>query len=132
MALATSEASARVGRGLSIIDSSICVAVMTGLRYSAARQVDVFLQRGDFFGRDFNSKISASDHDGVGHLEDRIKMFDSLWFFEFGDHPGVGFERRETVFDVADIRGRADEGDCDDINTLADCEDEIFFILFGQ
>src|SRR5437588_318725 len=32
MALATSLASARVGRGFSIIDSSICVAVITGLR----------------------------------------------------------------------------------------------------
>ena len=31
MAVATSEASARVGTGLSIIDSSICVATMTGL-----------------------------------------------------------------------------------------------------
>jgi hypothetical protein len=30
-ALATSVASARVGRGLLLIDSSICVAVMTGL-----------------------------------------------------------------------------------------------------
>jgi hypothetical protein len=30
MALATSEASARVGRGLRIIESSISVAVMTG------------------------------------------------------------------------------------------------------
>ena len=31
MALATSETSARVGLGLSIIDWSICVAVITGL-----------------------------------------------------------------------------------------------------
>ena len=31
MALATSVISARVGRGFSIMESSICVAVMTGL-----------------------------------------------------------------------------------------------------
>jgi len=36
MALATSEASARVGRGFSVIDSSICVAVITGFRNSLA------------------------------------------------------------------------------------------------
>ena len=41
-ALATSETSARVGRGLSIIDSSICVAVITGLRNSVARRIMCF------------------------------------------------------------------------------------------
>ena len=42
MALATSLASARVGRGFSIIDSSIWVAVITGLRQSAARRITCF------------------------------------------------------------------------------------------
>ena len=37
IAFATSDASARVGRGFSVIDSSICVAVITGLRNSRAR-----------------------------------------------------------------------------------------------
>ena len=41
-ALATSETSARVGRGFSIIDSSICVAVITGLEYSDARRMMCF------------------------------------------------------------------------------------------
>ena len=42
MALATSLASARVGRGFSIIDSSIWVAVITGLRQAAARRITCF------------------------------------------------------------------------------------------
>ena len=41
-ALATSLASARVGRGFSIIDSSIWVAVMTGLRHAEARRMMCF------------------------------------------------------------------------------------------
>ena len=41
-ALATSLASARVGRGFSIIDSSIWVAMITGLRHSAARRITCF------------------------------------------------------------------------------------------
>jgi len=41
-ALATSLASARVGRGFSVIDSSICVAVMTGRRKSSARRITYF------------------------------------------------------------------------------------------
>ena len=43
-ALATSEASARVGAGLEIIDSSIWVATMTGLACSRALRTIVLLQ----------------------------------------------------------------------------------------
>ena len=41
-ALATSEASARVGRGSVIIDWSICVAVMTGLPSRLALRIIIF------------------------------------------------------------------------------------------
>ena len=50
MALATSLASARVGRGFSIIDSSICVAVITGRRKSSARRMICFWISGTFSG----------------------------------------------------------------------------------
>src|SRR6476661_5353171 len=50
IAFATSLASARVGRGFSIIDSSICVAVITGLRQSAARRITCFCMIGTFSG----------------------------------------------------------------------------------
>ena len=46
IALATSEASARVGRGFSVMDSSICVAVITGRRNSLARAMTVFWTTG--------------------------------------------------------------------------------------
>merc|ERR1719183_1019331 len=41
-ALATSEHSARVGRGLTIMDSSICVAVMTGFPAMLASRIIIF------------------------------------------------------------------------------------------
>ena len=41
-ALATSLASARVGRGASIIDSSICVATIVGTPRSSARRTSCF------------------------------------------------------------------------------------------
>src|SRR5581483_3232735 len=50
IALATSLASARVGRGFSIMDSSIWVAVMTGLRHSEARRITCFWITGTFSG----------------------------------------------------------------------------------
>merc|ERR1712060_799207 len=49
-ALATSEHSARVGRGLTIIDSSICVAVMTGLPAMLASRIIIFWARKTFSG----------------------------------------------------------------------------------
>jgi hypothetical protein len=42
MAVATSETSARVGTGLSIIDSSICVATITGFAAPRARRTRRF------------------------------------------------------------------------------------------
>ena len=42
IALATSVASARVGRGLTIMDSSICVAVMTGFPAWLQRLISIF------------------------------------------------------------------------------------------
>jgi hypothetical protein len=41
-ALATSEHSARVGRGFVIMDSSICVAVTTGLPAKLASRIIIF------------------------------------------------------------------------------------------
>ena len=46
IAFATSEASARVGRGFSVMDSSICVAVITGRRNSRARAIIFFCTTG--------------------------------------------------------------------------------------
>ncbi len=46
MALATSDASARVGSGWWIIDSSICVAVITGFPRSSARAMIRFWSSG--------------------------------------------------------------------------------------
>ena len=46
IAFATSDASARVGSGAWIIDSSICVAVITGLPRSSARRMIRFCSSG--------------------------------------------------------------------------------------
>ena len=68
IALATSLASARVGRGFSIIDSSICVAVMTGLRHCGGAADDMLLNDRNFFRRHFHAQIAARDHHAIGRL----------------------------------------------------------------
>jgi len=65
-AFATSLASARVGSACSIIDSSICVAVITGLPASETAQDDPFLQQWDCRGADLDPEVAARHHHGVG------------------------------------------------------------------
>ena len=64
MALATSVASARVGWG-SVMESSICVAVITALFWSWHRH-DPLLDHGDLLGGKLHAQVTAGDHDPVG------------------------------------------------------------------
>ncbi len=65
-ALATSETSARVGTGLEIIDSIICVAVMVSLFSSRASADHVLLQRRHRGVAHLHREVAARDHDAVG------------------------------------------------------------------
>ena len=62
-ALATSEASARVGAGLVIIDSSIWVATMTGLALRRAFSIDPLLQERHVLERALHAEVAAGDHE---------------------------------------------------------------------
>ena len=62
-ALATSEASARVGRGLVIIDSSIWVATMTGLALRRAISMTRFCRNGTSSSGQLDAEVAAGDHE---------------------------------------------------------------------
>ena len=64
-ALATSDTSARVGTGLVIIDSIICVAVMVSLLRSRASADHALLQRRHRGVADLDREVAARDHDAV-------------------------------------------------------------------
>src|SRR3954465_462615 len=80
MAVATSETSARVGTGLVIMDSSICVATTTGLPTRRAPPVrlppprppprQLFLNPRSLFERHPDAEIPARHHQRVGEVED--------------------------------------------------------------
>ena len=118
MALATSLASARVGRGFSIIDSSICVAVMTGLRQAGGAANDVLLNDRNFFGRHFDAEIAARDHDAVGGFENFFQMIDGLRLFELGDHGDIAAVRGDDLLDHLHIGGGAHEGERHSIDAV--------------
>ena len=88
IALATSLASARVGRGFSIIDSSICVAVITGLRHSSARRMMCFWMSGTFSGGS-PRPVAARHHHAVGDFQDLVEVLDRLRLLQLGDDRNI-------------------------------------------
>ena len=86
MAVATSDASARVGTGEEIIDSSICVATMTGLPVTSAQPDDAPLDRRHLLRRHFDAKIAARDHDAVATRDDRVEALDRRRLLQLRQH----------------------------------------------
>ena len=72
IALAMSVASARVGSGCSIIDSSIWVAVITSLPWAPARRITSFWISGTRVHAGFDAQVAARDHDAVGDVDDLV------------------------------------------------------------
>ena len=73
-ALATSAASARVGRGLRIMESSICVAVMTSFPRQFELANDALLDERDLLGAQLHAEVAARHHRAVGHIENRFQL----------------------------------------------------------
>jgi len=67
--VATSETSARVGTGLWIIDSSICVATTTGLPARRASRVICFCRLGTRSSGSSTPRVAARHHQCVGGFE---------------------------------------------------------------
>ena len=84
-ALATSEASALVGRRCWVIDSNICVAVITSRRRRFGFGDDTLLKDGHRFRAHFHAEVAARDHDAVRLFQNRIQAGDRLGPFNFCD-----------------------------------------------
>ena len=121
-----------MGRGFSIIDSSICVAVMTGLRNSAGAADDVLLNGGNLFRRNLDAQIAAGHHDAVSDVEDCVEVLDGLGLFKLGDDPGFAAVGGDTVAHQANVFSGADEGDGDGVDAVLESEFQVLIILFGE
>ena len=104
-ALATSLTSARVGAGAAIIDSSICVAVTTGVPSSTQWRMIRFCRCGTSSSGQSMPEIAAGDHHGVGG----------------GGDAGEVAERRSRLDLGHDLRSVADDAtELLDVARLAD------------
>ena len=92
---AASLTSARVGRGSSRIDSSTCVATMTGTPRAARRAQHLLLDARHVLERHLEAEVAARHHHRVGGVEDLVEPVDRLGAFELGDDRHVGHAVRD-------------------------------------
>ena len=125
IAFATSLASARVGSACSIIDSSICVAVITGLPASRQRRMIRFCSSGTVAGADLDAEVAAGDHHRVGLVEDVVERVDRLGLLDLRDHAARRAGCRDELPQLADVVGRADERERDVVDPELERELEV-------
>jgi hypothetical protein len=89
-ALATSLASARVGREAPIIDSSIWVATMTGLACSRQACTARFCTSGTGLERHLDAEVATGDHETVEGVDDLVEVVDRLRLLDLREHRQAG------------------------------------------
>ena len=106
-ALATSEASARVGLGAWIIDSSIWVAVMTGRPTAMQRRMISFWRCGSSSIGNSDAEVATGDHHRAGGLDDGVEVLDRGSGLDLGHDERASRARLDA--DAAHVVGRAHE-----------------------
>jgi len=107
-ALATSSTSARVGTGLWIMDSIICVAVITTRCSSRALWMDELLDARQLGVADFHRQVAARDHYRIAGLDDAVQVANGLGTLDLGDDAGLAAgvaQQCASLFDVGASRG---------------------------
>ena len=131
-ALATSDASARVGRECSIIDSSIWVATMTGLAFSLAIWMARFCTSGTSSSgsstpRSPRATMIASN---ASTIASRLSMASGFSSLAMTGHPAA--DAVHHLVHQFDVGGRADERQRDQVDAEAQRELEVVDVLLGQ
>ena len=117
-ALATSDTSARVGAGDLIIDSNICVAVMTGRPRAMQSRMMRFCRWGSSSMPSSDPEVAAGDHDRPRRLDDPVEVLDRGTRLDLGHDQrpaGVGLGA-----DAAHVVGRAHEAERHHVDALVD------------
>ena len=131
-ALATSDASARVGREFSIIESSIWVATMTGLAYSRHELHGALLHQRHLVERQLDAEVAAGHHDAVERVDDRLEVVDRLRLLDLGEHRAADALLVHDRVDELDVVGRAHERQRDQVDAEPQREAQVLGVLVGH
>ena len=131
-AFATSDTSARVGTGLWIIDSIICVAVIVTRSRLRASVQDALLQAGELRVAHLDAEVAARDHHRVARPDDLLEPRDRLAALDLGDDARVAAGGREQRPRLLDVRRLAHERHREVIDVELGREPHVLAILVGQ
>ena len=132
-ALAASLTSARVGRGSVRIDSSTCVATMTGMARARALPGDFLLHARHPLERQLEAQVAARHHHGVARLENVVDARDGLGPFELCDERRsrrAGL--RQRIARLPQVLGALHEAERDVIDAHPRAEHEVVDVLRRQ
>ena len=132
IAFATSDASARVGSGAWIIDSSICVAVITGLPRSSARRMIRFCSSGTSAAPISTPRSPRATMTRVRLAEDVVERRDRLRLLDLRDHVRRRAGRLDQRLQRLHVGGRADERERDVVDAELERELEVVDVLARQ
>ena len=131
-AFATSEVSARVGTGLEIIDSSICVATMTGFAMRRASSTARFCTIGTASSGSSTPEVAAGDHDAVERVDDLFEGVDRLRLLDLRDDRDLAALLGHDLEDPVDVRGVAHERQRDVVGAELEAPAQVGFVLLRQ
>ncbi len=131
-ALATSEVSARVGTGLVIIDSSICVATMTGFAMRRASLDGALLHDRHGLQRQLDAEVAAGDHDAVERVDDLFEVVDGLRLLDLRDDGDAHALLRHDLVHALDVGRAAHEGERDQVGADAQAPAQVVLVLLAQ
>ena len=114
-ALATSFTSARVGSGERVIDSSICVAVITGFPDMLQKRMISFWISGHAARRHLDPEVAARDHHRVGGRDDAGEVVERDRGLDLRDEVRTRPALREPGAHRLDVFGTAHERETDEV-----------------
>ena len=132
-ALAASLTSARVGRAPVVIDSSTCVARITGTLKWRAAPGDFLLRPRHPLERHLEAEIAARHHHRVARLDDLVEMFERLRPFELGhQRHAAAAVLGQQLPRLPDIRRALDEAERDVVDAERQAELQVVDVLGGD
>ena len=132
MAFATSLASARVGSACSIIDSSICVAVITGFPASRQRRMIRFWSSGTVAAPISTPRSPRATITASASCEHLVEHLDRLGLLDLRDHARRRAVLADDRLQVAHVGGGAHERQRDEVDAEPEREREVVEILLRQ
>jgi len=115
-----------------IIDSSICVAVMTIFPRRFVSSMIALLPQRDFLGPELHAEIAARDHDAVGDVDDLGESIERLRLLDLRDHGDRDAVDGEQALGFEHVLGPTHERQRDVIEAVAQRESDVDLVLLGE